>query len=243
METDEPRLRDLEFQFPVAFGPQFRSLILLDHIVDIQGVPALEAEPQAASCITFTVTKLASNITATSPGTRKLNLLPPNQSCLASLTTGSSAPNNEMDLSKTEAELDAPLTQRSNQLTIWRNSEGINEASMLHVNESAVVLQTASEVGTQVQAQLLASIPRELSTGLQPILINNVPVHTPNPSSLRIVWVKDKRRWYSFDEGEEEEPVTLEREKSSISTISMEVKTDKDTLPHWRKRRRISQLP
>jgi hypothetical protein len=61
MKDSVPRLKELELHFPVAFGPDFRSVLVLDHLIHIQRLQESEIGPDPTMNCRFNVVDIAGN--------------------------------------------------------------------------------------------------------------------------------------------------------------------------------------
>ncbi|CZR62722.1 uncharacterized protein PAC_12619 [Phialocephala subalpina] len=218
MEDSVPRLKELEFHFPVAFGPNFRSVLILDYLIHIQELQESEIGPDLTMNCRFNVVDIAGNGYGAPPETEKYLLADDAYSLLLSPRTGGamvSTRKGVIGMPGTEL----PALQTSNDIVVGRNKGGLNEASVLRQYSDSVVLQTIVEDGTARQAQL-SRVPRELHSN-EPVLLRGTDHRYYMDIMTRITWIKPPQPLYSFEEVvKDENPVLLERSTETIPQIS-----------------------
>ena len=219
MEDEVPRLKELEFCFPVAFGPSFRSVLILGYLVHIQELEGSEFSNDPTTKCQFSIVDLVTNDGRSSPPLEGYVLAQHAHSSTSSLSTGDAAIVSTQGFSKAVGSHIA-TAQRANELTIRTNKDGLQEASMLQQSSDSVVLSTAVEDGTARQA-LLSKLPRHLHSN-KPVLLREDLDQQVQNEITRLTWIKPPQAWYSFEEIVNEEiPVMLERHRSTIPEISV----------------------
>ncbi|KAL9092252.1 MAG: hypothetical protein Q9165_004426 [Trypethelium subeluteriae] len=219
IEDEVPQLRELEFQFPVVFGESFRNVLILDYLVYVEEMPESQSSPDPKKNCRFSIVDL----TNCSPGvsSQERECLPTDKLSLESSSTCSKViPARKGAMSVVRS--DPPAVQKSNDLVITRNEDGLQQASLLQQSSNSVVLQTVVEDGSAHQS-LLSKVPWELGLD-QPVLLKGESHGHNGDDVIRIAWIRPPQAWYSFDEilGEES-PVLCERTQATIRTTSTKI--------------------
>lgn len=211
-EKQEPRLKELEFQFPVRFGPGFRSVMILSYLVNIQEIMESKRSLDPTLNCWFSVVDVERQADTTTPTTTTQLTTPPVPSFPITTLTHIS---HNTDLLKTLATSNLPGTQTPNTLIIGKNSDGLAEASMLQQDLDSLVLQSVVEDGTARQ-ETLSRIPKEVSSS-EAVLLRPLSYRE---DTVNVVWNKASQAYYSFDEViKEENVVVLERRRDTIPTV------------------------
>lgn len=218
MEDSVPRLKELEFHFPVTFGPNFRSVLILDYLIHIQELQESEIGPDPTMNCRFNVVDIARNGYGVPPEIEKYLLADDTYSLSLSPRTGGAIGSTRKGvIGMPGSEL--PALQTSNNIVVGRNKGGLNEASVLRQYPGSVVLRTIVEDGTARQAQL-SRVPRELHSN-EPVLLRGTDHGYYMDNMTRIAWIKPPQPLYSFEEVvKDENPVLLERSTETIPQIS-----------------------
>ncbi|OCL05744.1 hypothetical protein AOQ84DRAFT_344336, partial [Glonium stellatum] len=221
MEHEVPQLKDLEFQFPVIFGPLFRSVLILNYLVNVQEMPQSEQGPDLALNCRYSVVDIKGELSGLTTQATERSLISgaympshssPSRTDVASVWRNGGVVQNM-------AGLDLPVIQKSGVLIVGKNGDGLKEASMLRQNSDKVVLQTVTEDGTARQ-EVVSRVPRELLSS-QPVLLRGLSYEANTQEITTVAWTKPPQGLYSFDEiVKEEHPVMLDRSRASIPTAT-----------------------
>ena len=219
MEQDVPRLRELEFQFPVVFGESFRNVLILEYFIYVEEMPESQSSPDPERNCRCSIVGLTNSSSRVSSQEKECLLNDkPSSASSSTYTTMVPAERGEMSVVRS----DPPVVQKSNDLVITRNEDGLRQASLLQQSSNSVVLQTVVENGTAQQA-LLSKVPWELGLK-QPVLLRGESHGHSRDDIIRIVWTKPPQAWYSFGEiVREENTVLLERTQATIPKTSTKI--------------------